>query len=245
MRIDVLTMFPALFNDFLASPVISRAVRKGAAEICLTDIKDHAAGSFRKIDDSPYGGGPGCILRCEPVIAALETVRTEDVHVILFSPAGKTYDQQDARRLSRIEHLVLICGHYEGLDERIIPYADEQLSLGDFILTGGEIPAMAVMDSVIRLFPESLKPEASGEESFENGLLEYPQYTHPAEFRGACVPEVLLSGNHEAIASWRLKEALRKTKKLRPDLLKDRILTEEEQRMLKEIGEEEDRKSVV
>ena len=219
MRLSLLTMFPEMFGSFLASPVVSRAVNKGAVQIETVDIKEYAAGSFRKIDDSPYGGGAGCVMRCEPVIGALEAVREEKSHVVILGPWGKPYTQKDARRLREEEHLILVCGHYEGLDARIYPYGDEVISVGDYILTGGEIAAMAVADSVIRLFPESLKEESTGEESFEDGLLEYPQYTRPAEFRGAKVPEVLLSGNHEAIRAWRREQSLEVTKRYRPDLL--------------------------
>lgn len=223
MKISVLTLFPEYFDAFTRSPLIKRAQLKGAVEIDIVDIKDFAEGSFRKIDDSPYGGGPGCILRCEPVVKALERVKETSrtpCHSILFSPGGKTYKQTDARRLFNKEHLILLCGHYEGFDERILKYTDEQISLGDYILSGGEIPAMAVMDSVIRLFPESLKTEATRDESFETGILEYPQYTRPRVFRGDAVPEVLLSGDHEKIDEWRREEALKKTQRLRPDLLK-------------------------
>ncbi len=219
MRISFLTMFPEMFGSFLESPVVARAIRSGAAACETADIKEYADGSFRKIDDSPYGGGPGCVLRCEPVIGALEAVRGPESHVVILSPWGKPYTQKDARRLSEEKHLVLLCGHYEGFDARIYPYADEVISVGDYILTGGEIPAMAVADSVIRLFPESLKEESTEDESFEHGLLEYPQYTRPVEFRGERVPEVLLSGNHEAIRLWRQEEALRITRERRPDLL--------------------------
>ena len=219
MKITVLTVMPELFEGFFKSPVIQRAIRSAAVSVTVADIRDFVKGSFRAVDDSPYGGGAGMILRCEPVIAALEHFKTPRSHTILFSPAGKTYKEKDARRLSEEEDLILICGHYEGVDARIEKYCDELISLGDYILTGGEICAMAVMDSVIRLFPESLKEEATSKESFEHGLLEYPQYTRPREFRGDAVPEVLLSGNHEAIEKWRREAALERTRRFRPDLL--------------------------
>ena len=222
MRISILTLFPEQFDSFLKTPIVSRAKKAGVLQIECVDIKSFADGCFRKIDDSPYGGGPGCILRCEPVVGALESVQQENSRVIILAPGRSPYTQADARRLSKEEHLILLCGHYEGFDARIYDYADEVISIGDYILTGGEIPAMAVMDSVVRLFPESLKPENTQDESFENGLLEYPQYTKPPDFRGKKVPPVLLSGNHEAVRQYRLEESLRVTAALRPELLEQR-----------------------
>lgn len=205
------------------------------------DIRDYAPGSFRDVDDSPYGGGVGMILRCQPVLDALEAVRTpanSDVseshaapsghtatdshadHVVILTPIGTPYKQADAHRLSMEEHLILICGHYEGMDARIYPHADELISIGDYILTGGELPAMVICDSVMRLVKGSMKEESTVEESFEDGLLEYPQYTRPADYNGQKVPEVLLSGDHEAIRQWRREEAERITRERRPDLLK-------------------------
>ena len=232
MRISILTMFPEMFESFLKSPIPSRALREKILQIQLVDIKDFAPGSFRRIDDSPYGGGAGMILRCQPVLDALSAVRTEKSHVVVFSPAGKTYTQADARRFAGMEELVLLCGHYEGMDARIYAHTDELLSVGDYILSGGEIPAMAVADSVIRLLPGSLRADSTREESFENGLLEYPQYTRPACYLGEAVPEVLLSGNHEQIRRWRLKQSLLLTKKLRPDLFTAHQLTKEEEELL-------------
>lgn len=222
MRITVCTVCPEFFDSFLSSTMVRRAMDAGAVDIIICDIKEYADGCFRKIDDSPYGGGAGCVMRCEPVVGAIEAVKAPESHVALFAPIGQMYSQADARRFARMQDLVLVCGHYEGFDARIYPYADEIISVGDYILSGGEIAAMAVMDSVIRLFPESLKEESTREESFENGLLEYPQYTRPAEFRGERVPEVLLSGNHEAIRRWRQEESVKLTEKLRPDLLEKR-----------------------
>jgi len=218
MKITILTMFPEAFGSFLAGSLVARATQKGALSLEIEDLKEYADGCFRKIDDSPYGGGAGCILRCEPVAAALDALRTPESRVIAFSPAGKRLAQADVRRWSQEIHLILLCGHYEGMDERIYEDVDEEISVGDYILSGGEIPAMAVVDAVVRLFPEALKEESSGEESFENGLLEYPQYTRPAEFRGRKVPEVLLSGNHEAIRRYRMEESRRRTAERRPDL---------------------------
>ncbi len=222
MQIDILTMFPELFTDFRKGPVISRAEKNGELELRIGDIKEYADGCFRKIDDSPCGGGPGMILRCQPVVDAIRDVKKENGRVILMDPAGMPFSQKKARELCLEDHLVLVCGHYEGFDARIFFYADEVISLGDFILTGGEIPAMAVTDAVARLLPGSLREGSTEEESFETGLLEYPQYTKPRVFEGYKVPDVLLSGDHEAVRRWRTEAARKRTEKYRPDLLRKR-----------------------
>ena len=263
MKITFLTIFPQLFDSFLAAPIPQRAVKKGVLELEVVDIKDFSPGSFRHIDDSPFGGGPGMVMRCQPVLDALSAVKKEEPSgksetdassnavrsgeymltrstvTAALSPAGATFTQQTAHRFAGIDHLILICGHYEGMDERIYRHVDEEVSIGDFILTGGELAAMAVADAVIRLLPGAIRSESTGEESFENGLLEYPQYTQPAVYDGESVPDVLLSGNHEKIRKWRLKESLRRTLRRRPDLLADRILSDEERQFLDEISAEE------
>ncbi len=220
MKITILTMCPEYFAHPEASAVVDRAVKAGRLELEIVDFRDYTKGSFRKIDDSPYGGGRGMIIRCQPVVDALEAVRTEHSRTVLLSPKGQTYRQEKAREYARLDHLILICGHYEGFDARILPYADEILSIGDYVLTGGEPAAWVILDSVTRLFPGSLREGSAEEESFENGILEYPQYTRPPEFRGQKVPEILLSGDHEAIRQWRQQQAEAWTGKLRPDLLK-------------------------
>ena len=219
MRISVLTMCPEMFGDFRHSPVISRSEAVGRLTLNIIDFRDYTEGSFRKIDDSPYGGGRGMIIRCQPVVDAIEDIRTENSRVVILSPAGRPYSQKTARRFSAEDHLILVCGHYEGFDHRIYSYADETISIGDYILTGGELAAMVVTDSVVRLLKGSLRDGSADEESFENELLEYPQYTRPAVFRGQPVPEVLLSGDHEAIRLWRSAQAVRRTEENRPDLL--------------------------
>ena len=244
MKITFLTIFPQLFDSFLAAPIPQRAVKKGALEIEVVDIRDFSPGSFRHIDDSPFGGGPGMVMRCQPVLDALRAVQKEQAGdaasvTAALSPAGAVFTQKTAHRFAGLDHLILICGHYEGMDERIYRHVDEEVSIGDFILTGGELAAMAVADAVIRLLPGAIRSESTGEESFENGLLEYPQYTQPAVYDGESVPDVLLSGNHEKIRKWRLKESLRRTLHRRPDLLTDRILTDEESQLLAEIRTEE------
>jgi tRNA (guanine37-N1)-methyltransferase len=219
MRISVLSIAPEAFSGFRETPVISRAEGRGAITFECIDIRDYAEGSFRKIDDSPYGGGRGMILRVDTVFRALEAVRGPGSRVVMLSPKGQQFTQKKAREYSKLDHLVLLCGHYEGFDARISRYVDEEISIGDYILTGGELPAMIVCDSVVRLLDGSLREGSADDESFETGLLEYPQYTHPFEFNGDKVPEILLSGNHEAIDRWRREKALEETKRLRPDLL--------------------------
>ena len=219
MKITILTICPGQFGDFLKTPLIQRSCEKGVLELNIMDIREQADGCFRKVDDSPYGGGPGMILRCQPVIDTLDLIRDADSHVAVLAPVGKPYRQSDAHRLSQTKHLILICGHFEGMDARIYSYADELISIGDYILSGGELAAMVITDSVTRLLKGSMKEASIQEESFEHGLLEYPQYTRPADFRGRKVPDVLLSGNHEAIRNWRSEEALKATRAMRPDLL--------------------------
>lgn len=240
MRITILTIFPESFESFLKTPVTARALEQGAADIEVVDLKAYAHGSFRHIDDSPFGGGAGMVLRCQPVLDALKTLG--DAHVVALTPAGRPYDQQTARRFAALDHLVLLCGHYEGMDARILNHVDEEVSVGDYILTGGELPAMTVVDSVVRLLPGVLRQTSTEEESFEDGLLEYPQYTQPREYEGETVPEVLLSGNHEAVRRWRRKESLRMTRDRRPDLLEQYIadgkLTEEDRSLLLELEQE-------
>jgi tRNA (guanine37-N1)-methyltransferase len=238
-RIVILTIFPEAFDSFLAGPVIFRAREKNLVDIQITDIRAYADGSYRHIDDSPYGGGAGMIMRCEPVIKALRATAMPGSHCLLFSPAGHPFTQKKAHELANMEDLILLCGHYEGMDARIEDYFDEQISLGDYILTGGELPAMIVTDAVVRLLKGALRQASTEEESFENGLLEYPQYTHPLSFEGKEVPVVLYSGNHGEIARWRRKESLRRTWLRRPDLLAAAALTDADQRMLAEIEEEE------
>ena len=219
MKISILTIFPEMFRDFVQEPVIRRAVERKIADLEVVDIRRFAGGSFRHIDDDSYGGGAGMVMRCGPVLDALESVRMKDSYVAVMTPAGRRYTQKQARLFANLQHLILICGHYEGLDERILNHADGVFTIGDYVLTGGELPAKVVCDSVIRLLPGVLRDQATEEESFEQGLLEYPQYTKPSDWKGEKVPEVLLSGNHERIREWRRQEAIRITRERRPDLL--------------------------
>ncbi len=243
MNITVLTIFPDQFDRFQNHPLVCRAVSNGQLNLKILDLKSYADGSFRHIDESPYGGGTGMILRCEPVYRCLDSIRTPDSRVIAFTPCGNTFTQKDAHRLSKEADLILLCGHYEGFDERILNAVDEQISVGDYILSGGELPAMTVIDSIVRLLDGTLKEDAAARESFETGLLEHPQYTRPECYRGMHVPKVLLSGHAEKIRIWKRKESLRRTLHCRPELLELTVLSEEDCSLLEEIRQEENQQS--
>lgn len=229
-------MFPELFDSFFKLPLVDRAVKKGIVTIDIIDIKPYAGGSFRHIDDSPCGGGVGMILRFDTIMKALEAVKkaekSDSNRVILLSPKGQVYSQRKARELVAQENLVLICGHYEGVDRRVENHVDEMISIGDYILSGGETAAEVIVDSIVRLLDGVIRQGATKEESHENVLLEYPQYTKPVEYLGERVPDILLSGNHGAIDKWRHIEALKDTKRLRPDLFEKYPLSEEERKAL-------------
>ncbi len=220
MKIRILSICPEQFASFLETPLISRSMASGLLDLKIVDIRDYAEGSFRKVDDSPYGGGPGMVMRCQPILDALNAGRSEKSHTVILTPVGQPFRQEDAHRLAKEEELILVCGHYEGMDARIYPYTDELISIGDYILSGGELPAMVVTEAIMRLVDGSMKKESTEEESFETGLLEYPQYTKPADLNGDKVPEILLSGNHEAIRRWRQEQAFAWTEKYRPDLIR-------------------------
>ena len=224
MRIDILTLFPQVFESPLSCSILKRAQEKGVVDIVLTNIRDFAADNYKKVDDKPYGGGPGMVMMPGPVFDCFEYVKklsTQKPRVILLTPQGQKFDQAKATELSRENRLILIAGRYEGFDERIrIGLGAEQISIGDFVLSGGELAAMVVVDAVVRLLPGALGDEDSPkDDSFSEGLLEYPQYTRPEVFRGMKVPDILLSGDHGKIARWRRHQALERTKKQRPDLL--------------------------
>ena len=226
MRIDVLTLFPEMFDSPLGCSILKRAREASLLEIILTDIRDFAADSYRKVDDKPYGGGPGMVMMPGPVFDCFEHVRKlspEKGRVILLTPQGQRFDQKKAAELSKEKRLILIAGKYEGFDERIRTGLNaEQISIGDYVLNGGELAAMVIIDAVVRLLPGALGDEdSSKDDSFSEGLLEYPQYTRPEVFRDMKVPDILLSGDHAKIAEWRHQQALERTKKWRPDLLKD------------------------
>jgi len=241
LRIDVLTLFPSMFEGPLGASIPGRAIDRGLVEIAISDLRAHGLGRHRTVDDATYGGGPGMVLRPEPVVAAIEAVRRPNSLVILVDAAGEPFSQARARELATAEHLVIVCPRYEGVDDRIRRYVDLELSIGDYVVSGGELPAMVVIDAVIRLLPGAIDDGSTVEESHADGLLEYPQYTRPADFRGDVVPDVLVSGNHELVRRWRLREALRRTVTRRPELLATRTLSAEERELLDEVvGESEE-----
>lgn len=241
MRIDILTILPGIFAGPLDEGMIRKARERGLVDIRVVNLRDFAAGKHRVTDDEIFGGGPGMVMKPEPIVAAVEALRGDaPARVILMDPAGEVFTQEMASALAAEGHLIFICGRYEGVDERVRRVVSDEVSIGDYVLTGGEIPALVVVDAVIRLIPGVLnRAEAAEEESFASGLLEGPRYTRPREFRGEAVPEVLLSGNHAAIARWRRKEALRRTWRRRPELLREAVLSPLDRRLLEEIWAEE------
>lgn len=235
MRIDLVTLFPEFFTSPLQQSMLRRAQELEAVSFRVINLRDFAQDRHKVCDDRPFGGGPGMVLKIEPLVAAVRELKQEDpeVWVILLSPQGRLFDQEKARELAERPHVALVCGHYEGVDDRLRFFIDEELSIGDYIVTGGEIPALAAMDAVTRLLPGVLGGEgAADEESFQTGLLEYPQYTRPRVFEGHEVPEILLSGDHAAIARWRRQEALKRTALHRPDLLDKAALNPEDRDFL-------------
>ena len=220
MKFDILTLFPEMFAP-LEQSIIGRAVENNRIEINLTNIRDFSKDKHKKVDDTPYGGGKGMVIRPDVVYDAYESVKNENAKVIYMSPKGKVLNQEKVKALSKENHLIILCGHYEGIDQRVLDeIVDEEISIGDYVLTGGEIPAMVLVDSVSRYVEGVLSEGSTSEESFSDGLLEYPQYTRPEEFRGKKVPDVLISGHHENIKKWRKEKSIEITKKNRPDLLK-------------------------
>ena len=243
MKIKILTLFPEMFIGPLTTSIIQKARDKGIIDIDLINFRDYSESKHNTVDDYPFGGGAGMLLKPEPIINALEDSADssdENQEIILVSPQGKVFKQEDAKKLACVEKLIFFCFHYEGFDERIRNYVTKEYSIGDFIMTGGEIPAMAMIDAIARLIPGVIKEADSfKEDSFFEGLLEYPHYTRPRIFRNLQVPEVLLSGNHEHIRQWRRKESLRRTLLRRPDLLVDFELTKEDEKFLDEIKKED------
>ncbi len=235
LEIDLLTIFPAMVEGPLAESIPGRIQERGLATIRIHDLRDWGIGRHRSVDDAPYGGGAGMILRPEPVADALDALRRPDSTVILLDPAGEKFGQARAHDLATRSHLVFLCPRYEGVDERIRGLVDLELSIGDYVLTGGELPALVVVDAVIRLLPGAIDAASTAEESFASGLLEYPQYTRPPSFRGQNVPAILAGGDHSAVRKWRLRESLRRTLDRRPDLLTGRDPNREESTMLDEL----------
>jgi tRNA (guanine37-N1)-methyltransferase len=243
MRIDVLTLFPEMIRCGVDFSILKRAQEKGTLSISVCNIRDFTKDKHHTTDESPYGGGAGMVMKPEPIFAAVESLATEpeegESRIVLMTPQGERFTQAKAQELSECSHLVFLCGHYEGVDERVREHlVTDEISIGDFVMTGGEIPALAVLDAVVRLIPGVLGAEESAiEESFADGLLEYPQYTRPAEFRGWEVPEVLLSGHHAEIAKWRRAQSLERTLKRRPDLMEKARLTEKDKVLLEKLKE--------
>jgi tRNA (guanine37-N1)-methyltransferase len=231
--IDIITAFPGLFDSSFSESMVRRGIEKGLLTIRINDLRDYSDDKHRRVDDSPYGGGPGMIMKPEPFFKAVKAVQngmdSANSRVILMSPQGSLLTQDKLRELSDFEHLVVLCGHYEGVDDRVRSFlAQEEISIGDYVLTGGEIPAMVLVDAVVRLIPGVISEPSLNEESFSNGLLEYPQFTRPQEYEGMVVPEVLLSGNHEKIKQWRYEESKKRTLENRPELIHNKRISLEE-----------------
>lgn len=236
MKINILTLFPNLFNGFLSESIIKRAIEKKIVEVNIVNIRDFCFDKHKQADDIPFGGGNGMVLKIEPLFRALENLGGK---VIYTTPQGKIFNQKIANFLSNEQEITIIAGHYEGIDERVVEEkVDMELSIGDYVLTGGEIPAMVIADAIIRLIPDAIKKESYENDSFFNGLLDYPHYTRPAEYQGLKVPEVLLSGHHKNIEQWRIKESLKRTYLRRPELLLKKKLSKEEEKLLSEIKKE-------
>jgi len=219
MKIDVLTLFPSMYDNFLSESIIKRAIDNKKVIVNIHNIRDYTVYKNNQVDDYPFGGGSGMVLMCDPIFRAIDALKEEDTIVIMMTPSGKLYKETTAVDLSKKKHLVILCGHYEGFDERIKSIVDMELSIGDYVLTGGELPSMVVMDSIIRLVDGVISKESLDSESFNDNLLDYPNYTKPVEYRGMKVPDVLLSGHHANIAKYRKEEQIRLTKENRPDLL--------------------------
>ena len=237
MRITILTLFPSMFDGFKENSIIKRAIGKNIVEINVVDIRSYTKDKYGRVDTPPVGGGAGLIMKCQPIVDAIKANSTTSTKKILLSPKGETYSQTKAKELAKLDDILLLCGHYEGIDERVSDYIDEEVSIGDYVLTGGEIASMAIADSVIRLLDGAITDASLDEESFENNALEYPQYTEPSDFEGKKIPEILYTGNHSAIEKYRRKEALRITRQYRPDLFAKIKLSKQDLKLLKEIDE--------
>lgn len=220
MKIDILSLFPNMFDGFLSESIIKRAIQKELVEINIHNFRDYADNHHKRVDDYPYGGGEGMVLMPQPIFDCIDAIKTDDSFIILLTPQGVQFNQKISGELTKKKHIIMVCGHYEGFDERIRTLADLELSIGDYVLTGGELPSMVISDSIIRLLDGVITEDSHTNDSFQDDLLDYPVYTHPADFRGMKVPEVLLSGHHENIRKWRYNEQIKRTKERRPDLFK-------------------------
>lgn len=242
MRISVLTLFPEFFESFKNTSIIKRALENDHIYFETINYRDYTNDKHNNVDDTICGGGAGMLLTCQPIVDCIKANKSESSIVVMLTPQGETFTQQNARTLVEYDHIILLCGHYEGFDERLRDYVDFEISIGDYVLTGGEAAALVISDALIRLVDGVIKKDSHEDDSFENGLLEYPQYTRPINFEGKYVPEVLLSGHHENIRKWRLKEALRKTYLRRPELFANKQLNKEESKLFQEVIEEESEK---
>ena len=239
IKFDILTLFPEIIEGLVSSSILKRAIEKGLIEINIIDFREYAGNKHSTVDDYAYGGGAGMLLRVDPIYRALNTIEGLDkAHKILTSPSGNVWSQKKAEEFSKLDHIIIVCGHYEGIDARVLNYIDEEISIGDYVLTGGEIPAGVIIDSVTRLINGVIADDSTVNESFSMGLLEYPQYTRPQEFDGHKVPDILLSGHHANIKKWQRYEALKKTYLVRPELLNEIELSKEDFKMLEEIKKE-------
>ena len=242
VQFDIITLFPSMFESPLSEGIISKAQKKGLIDIRVHDLREYTEDRHRTADDTPYGGGAGMVMKAEPIVRAIEAIKlhTGNIRTVFLTPQGAILKQERAKELSTYSQVLILCGRYEGIDERVLSFIDEEISIGDFVLTGGEIAAMAVLDVVARLVPGVVGDAASvSEDTFSNSLLKYPQYTRPDNFRGLCVPEVLLSGDHKKISEWRSLESLKRTLKRRPDLIERADLTDKEKKQLENIKESE------
>lgn len=239
MRISVLTLFKEYYDSFKNASIIKKALGTGTVNLEIYDIRDNSMDPTKRVDDVPFGGGSGMLLKCQPVVDTIKQARKDNSKVIYLSPRGKTLTQAKVRSLAKEEDLVILCGHYEGIDERILDYVDEEISIGDYVLTGGEVASLVLLDSIIRLTDGTIRESSHLDESFENGLLEYPQYTNPRVYEGKEVPAILFSGNHEAIDKWRRKESLRITRDRRKDLFDKVGLSKKDRKLIQEIDSNE------
>ena len=237
MKFKILTIFPNIFDSFLSTSIINKAIKKGLVSFEIIDFSDFTKNKYKRVDSNPIGGGPGLILMAQPIIDALNSINTPNAHKIIFSPRGTVFNQNKAIELSKKDEIILLCGHYEGIDERVYSYFDEEISIGDYILTGGETAAFVLIDAVTRLIQNVINKDSIIEETFNSPLIEYPQYTEPYEFNNEFVPDILYSGNHKAIEKYHLKQSLIYTLKYRPDLLKDYKFSKVELSLLEEIKE--------
>lgn len=241
VRFDILTLFPEMISGMIQDSILKRAIEKGKIEVNIINFRDFSTNKHHTVDDYTYGGGAGMLISVEPVHLAMKTIpHLDQAYKILTSPSGTVYSQQKAEQLAKQDHIVLICGHYEGIDARILDYVDEEISIGDYVLTGGEIAACVLIDSIARLVPGVIRDESITGESFTMGILEYPQYTRPPVYDGKSIPEILLSGHHANIQKWQRYQALKKTYQKRPELLEQVVLSKEDQKMLEEIIHDQD-----